>query len=328
LYTGTGAATLAITGVGFQPDWVWAKKRSQVDSNVTSDVVRGVENDLFTNTTSAEVANSNGLKSFDADGFTIGSGSGSGVWGGNSGATYVAWNWKANGAGVSNTAGTITSTVSANTTSGFSIVRFTGTDAIATVGHGLGAVPKFMILKGIERSDWWGVYHVSLGNTKYLQLNTTSAEGTSSTLWNNTTPTSTVFTLADQSAINPNGELSIAYVFAEVPGYSAFGSYTGNGSSDGPFVYTGLRPAFIMIKSSSNAENWRIVDIARSPTNTGSQDPTLYPNLDIAEGNTTDLDFLSNGFKLRETDTETNASGYTYIFACFAENPFSIALAR
>jgi hypothetical protein len=326
LYTGTGA-TQSITGVGFAPDWVWIKTRSNVASHSIFDVIRGANNWLASDSEDAATsAQTDLLTSFDVDGFTLGANAGSKNTN-KSGQTYVAWNWKANGAGVTNTAGTITSTVSANTTSGFSIVRFTGTDAVATVGHGLGAVPKFMILKGTQRSDWWGVYHVSLGNTKYLQLNTTSAEGTSSTLWNNTTPTSTVFTLADQSAINPNGELSIAYVFAEVPGYSAFGSYTGNGNADGPFVFTGFRPAFVLQKRSDGGTvDWQIKDTTRDPYNAATK--RLWPNLADAEGSGTDLDILSNGFKIRESGAATNTSGGTYIYAAFAENPFKIALAR
>jgi len=328
LWTGTGSGQ-SITGMGFQPDWLWFKSRNNSDNHALMDVVRGPTKGLSSNSTAAEVTSSAGqdLVSFDADGFTTGTPTNYSSLGSN-GYTIVTWGWKANGAGSSNTAGTITSTVSANTTSGFSIVRFTGTDAVATVGHGLGAVPKFMILKGTQRSDWWGVYHVSLGNTKYLQLNTTSAEGTSSTLWNNTTPTSTVFTLADQSAINPNGELSIAYVFAEVPGYSAFGSYTGNGSTDGPFVYLGFRPRFILIKRSSATENWEMFDSVRGSYN--SYTPLLYPNDSNAElyPSPARFDILSNGFKIRSSNTGVNGSGNTYIYACFAENPFSIALAR
>jgi hypothetical protein len=322
LYTGNGS-TQSITGVGFQPDFVWLKARSSAFGHGLFDVIRGTTKRLSSDGTGAEGTES-GVTSFDSNGFSIGSA----TFGNNSGTTMVGWNWKANGAGVSNTAGTITSTVSANTTSGFSIVRFTGTDAIATVGHGLGAVPKFMILKGIERSDWWGVYHVSLGNTKYLQLNTTSAELTSSTVWNDTTPTSTVFTVADQSAINPNGELSIAYVFAEVPGYSAFGSYTGNGSADGPFVYTGFRPRWLLTKrtDSSSSGDWNLVDTARGTYNVVG--PYVYANQSTAEGNAAIYDILSNGFKIRESGAGTNANGSSYIYAAFSEVAFNYALGR
>jgi len=325
LYTGTGS-TRSVSGVGFQPDFLWIKSRGASANHALYDVIRGGTNALRSNTTGAESQYGDAVITYQTDGFQIAGTSVSGVNG--SSESLVAWNWKANGAGVTNTAGTITSTVSANTTSGFSIVRFTGTDAVATVGHGLGAVPKFMILKGTQRSDWWGVYHVSLGNTKYLQLNTTSAEGTSSTLWNNTTPTSTVFTLADQSAINPNGELSIAYVFAEVPGYSAFGSYTGNGSADGVFIYLGFRPRYWLVKASSTGgENWTLLDSVRDPYNL--DDAQLYPNLNNAEANDGNgVDFLSNGIKIRSAIGNWNTNAVTYIYAAFAENPFSIALAR
>ena len=319
-FNGNGS-TNAIA-VGFAPDFAWVKARSDAYSHNLSDIIRGNSSYLVSNSTAAETTIYSNICVFGSNGVTLSADSSANV----NGTTNVGWFWKANGAGVSNTAGTITSTVSANTTSGFSIVRFTGTDAVATVGHGLGAVPKFMILKGTQRSDWWGVYHVSLGNTKYLQLNTTSAELTSSTVWNDTTPTSTVFTVADQSAINPNGELSIAYVFAEVPGYSAFGSYTGNGSANGPFLYMGFRPSFILWKRTDTTSNWIIHDNKRDPYNLCVN--VLSPNVSNAETTANRGDIVSNGFKLGGTGTATNASGGTYIYAAFAENPFSIALAR
>jgi len=327
LYTGTGAATLAITGVGFQPDWVWAKKRSAVDNHVTSDAVRGVQNDLFPNTTAAASANSNGLQSFNADGFTIGSGSGSGVWGGNSGATYVAWNWRANGAGSSNTAGSITSTVSVNTTSGFSIATYTGNGSSSqTVGHGLGVAPGMVIIKTRSNSDNWRVWHTSLTSGQTLTLNTTAAQAASG-FWPSS-PSSTVVSLGTDSSVNSNTRTYVMYCFAPVAGYSAFGSYTGNGSADGPFIFTNFRPRWLMIKRTDSTSNWWLYDTARGTSNVVFN--WLYADGSGAEdtGGTRSVDILSNGFKLRRTDADYNANGGTFVYACFAENPFKYSLAR
>jgi hypothetical protein len=329
LYTGTGSP-LSVTGVGFKPDWVWAKKRSATDDHVTSDALRGVQKDLTPNSTAAEATNTNGLQSFDSDGFSIGSGSGSGVWGGNSGATYVAWNWKAsNAAGVTNTAGSITSTVSANTTSGFSIVTYTGTGSNATVGHGLGVAPSMMIVKNRTSgtTDVWCVYHSSLGATQVIILNRTDATVTASTGWNNTAPTSSVFSIGTLADVNRSTNTYVAYCFAAVSGFSAFGSYTGNGSTDGPFVYLGFRPEFVMIKNATTAgTSWEMFDSAREPANL--VDLELLANSSNAEGAYTFGDFVSNGFKLRSTNNGVNQSTATLIYMAFAENPFKNALAR
>ena len=327
LYTGTGSP-LSVTGVGFKPDWVWAKKRSATDDHVTSDALRGVQKDLTPNSTAAEATNTNGLQSFDSDGFSIGSGSGSGVWGGNSGATYVAWNWKAsNAAGVTNTAGSITSTVSANTTSGFSIVTYTGTGANATVGHGLGVAPSMVIVK--NRTDGtrdWLVYHSSIGNTAAVFLNLTSASVALSAYWNNTSPTSSVFSLGNSSAGNGSTNNLVAYCFAPISGFSAFGSYTGNGSADGPFVYLGFRPRYVFLKARNLNEQWFVFDSARNTYNVVNLELNL--NNSDAEGTFSTLDFVSNGFKIRNTNSLSNTNGEVYIYAAFAENPFKNALAR
>jgi hypothetical protein len=242
--------------------------------------------------------------------------------------TYVAWQWKANGAGSSNTAGSITSTVSANTTSGFSIVTYTGTGANATVGHGLGVAPSMIFIKCRNAGANWLVYHISLGNTKGVVLNATQAESTDSTYWNNTSPTSTVFSLGSGGAANGNTNTHVAYCFAPVAGYSAFGSYTGNGSADGPFIYTGFKPNFVMVKQTNTSGNsWWMFDGVRSPTNAVYN--RLVANLSDAEySNSSTFDFLSNGFKLRFSDTAWNGSGSTYIYAAFAESPFKYSLAR
>jgi hypothetical protein len=327
LYTGTGSS-LGVTGVGFQPDWVWIKERNGAADHGLYDVLRGVQNQLESNTTTAETAEATGLTAFGSDGFTVGALAQLNT----NTDTYVAWNWKANGAGVSNTAGTITSTVSVNTTSGFSIVTYTGTGANATVGHGLGAVPSFIIIKNRDFTENWGAYHVSLGNTKAIFPNLTAAAGTYNG-WNNTTPTSTVFSLGDTSqigALNRNGEKHVAYCFAPVAGYSAFGSYTGNGSTDGPFVFTNFRPRYVLIKQSSAAgENWTVYDSARNTYNITNS--VLFPDSNSAEFTSTSfvpIDLLSNGFKIRTDGAGRNANGATYIFAAFAESPFAYSLAR
>jgi hypothetical protein len=318
LYTGTGVTSTAITGVGFQPDWLWVKIRSGADNHVLVDAVRGSNERLFSNLTNAESGSPSTIISFDSNGFTLGT---AGAVNG-SGSTYVAWNWLANGAGVSNTSGTITSTVSANQTAGFSIVSYTGTGSAATIGHGLGAVPRMIIVKNRDQADAWQVYHAantSAPETDYLVLNTTAATADNINRWNDTLPTSTLFSIGNGVEVNTNTEKYIAYCFAEVKGYSKFGSYTGNGSTDGSFIYTGFKPAFLMIKVTSTTEDWYIWDNKRGTFNPNA--PILYPDLSDAES-TSNIDFLSNGFKCRTAQTLQNASGASYIYMAFAENPF------
>jgi hypothetical protein len=320
LYTGTGA-TRTVTGVNFAPDFVWIKSRSAAYNNRLYDRVRGVENVLQSNTTAAEASDGGGLTAFGSDGFTLGSS----VSQNENGSTFVAWNWKANGAGSSNTAGSITSTVSANTTSGFSIVTYTGTGSgTATIGHGLGVAPSMIIVKFRNTTSNWSIYHASVGNTKRLVF-TTAAEETGSGYWNNTTPTSTVFTLGTD--LNQSYDF-VAYCFAPVAGYSAFGSYTGNGSSDGPFVFTGFRPRYVLIKSTAGGRGWGIFDSARGTFNVNKL--LLEANSSGAEIDSANyqLDFLSNGFKIRTDNQYMNANGSTYIFAAFAEFPFKYSPAR
>jgi hypothetical protein len=325
LYTGTGA-TNSITGVGFQPDWVWIKARSAAYSHRLADSVRGAGKELFSNESVAEATNSaNGyVSSFNSDGFSLTSGVG--VNG--SGTTFVAWNWKANGAGSSNTSGSITSTASASTTSGFSVVTYTGTGANATVGHGLGVAPSFIIVKRRDDGSSWNCYHISLGASQYIQIDGTAGAATNTGVWNNTAPTSTVFSIGTAFAgVNASGSTHVAYCFAEVAGYSKFGSYTGNGSADGPFVYTGFRPAFFLVKKSdSGSESWVVVDNVRNTSNVMNN--LLLPNTSGAEVAATYIDALSNGFKCRESFSSLNASGGTYIYMAFAQNPFKYSLAR
>ena len=291
--------------------------------------MRGNTKQLASNLTDAELTNTNGVQSFDADGFTLaGSGAGSGVWNGNVGSTHVAWNWKANGSGSSNTDGSITSTVSANTTAGLSIVTYSGTGATATVGHGLGVAPKFMIIKRRDTTGGWIVYHETIGATKYLYLNTSDLPFTSSTPFNNTAPTSSVFTLGTANETNNSSGTYVAYCFAEVEGFSKAGSYVANASTDGPFVYCGFRPAwviFFMIAGSGAGRS--ILDSVRDPYN--PEDSILQANTTAVEssGSSYYTDFLSNGFKLR-TSSDFNGSGRTIAFMAFAESPFKTANAR
>jgi hypothetical protein len=240
---------------------------------------------------------------------------------GTNGVTYAAWQWRgSDSAAVSNADGTITSQVSANPTAGFSVVTWTGNGATSTIGHGLGVAPKFIITKLRNVADGWYSYHADIGNTKFIRLDSTSAS-TTSTIFGNTSPTSTVFTY-QLGVYN-----AVAYCFAEVEGYSKIGSYIGNGSADGPFVYTGFRPAFIMLKRTNSTGSWYMWDTARGTYNVIG--PVIYSNLINAEGNSTFSDILSNGFKLRVAgDTNSNASGSTYIYMAFAENPFKNSLAR
>ena len=243
----------------------------------------------------------------------------------------MAWAWKANGAGVANTAGTISSTVSANTTSGCSIVTYTGTGANATVGHGLGVAPSMVIVKQTSGTNGWAVYHVRLTSASYyLSLNTTDAQQLAATVWNATAPTSSVFSIGTAIGVNTSSQTYVAYCFAPISGFSAMGSYTGDGSADGPMIYTNFRPAYVLVKRTNTTGNWQLFDSARDTYNV--VDLRLQPNLVNAEasGTTAALlfaDFLSNGFKIRGTDTDWNASGSTYIYIAFAAYPFKYSRA-
>jgi hypothetical protein len=321
LYTGNGS-TQSITGVGFQPDFTWIKERNNAHDASIMDVVRGVRKSLTPSNTEVEYTETTGLSSWDSDGFSF---DGAGFDHVNtSGDSFVAWNWLANGAGVSNTDGSITSTVSANTTSGFSIVSYTGNGTSgATVGHGLGITPKMIIVKNRSAVTQWQVYHITTGGTASSQLSGTGTPDTASSYWNNTSPNSTFFTLGTVTPTNGSGNSMIAYCFAEKKGFSKFGSYVGNGSTNGTFVYTGFKPAFIMIKNTTVGDGWQLIDAKRNVTN-GYNNSRLEANNANAESvnNTwTLVDLLSNGFKQRYTDNIMNASGSTYIYMAFAENP-------
>ena len=324
LYTGN-QSTQSITGVGFQPDLVWVKKRNGFQDHEIQDAVRGATKSLSTsNITAAETTDSQSITSFTSDGFNIGSSNSV-----NENRLYVAWNWKANGSGSSNTDGTITSTVSANPTAGFSIVSYTGNGtAGATVGHGLGVTPKFIVVKQRSSSTVnknWCVYHTALGNTKALLLNADAVQATTSDCWNDSGPSSSTFTLgpgADAYATQTNVDTKdyIAYCFAEVEGYSKISEFTGNGVTDGSFVYCGFKPSWILLRRYAASRNWYLYDAARNTFNVVGN--VLYPDLANSEASADALDILSNGFKMRTTNTSTNGSGDKILFVAFASNPF------
>jgi hypothetical protein len=325
LYTGTGSSQ-SITGLGFQPDWTWIKGRSGATDHGLYDAVRGVQKQLESNNTDAETTETTGLTAFGSDGFTVGALAQLNT----SSATYVGWNWKANGAGSSNTAGTITSTVSANTSAGFSIVTYTGNGtAGATVGHGLGVAPSMMIVKSRSNTNDWFVYFRALGATQRFLLNSDVAATTSAWL-NNTHPSSTVFTLNDSSfpASNGSGTTYVSYVFAQVAGYSKIDLYFGNGNAtDGSFIYTGFKPKFVLIKGDTEGYPWAMRDGVRNPSNVAGLQ--VLANSSAAEtSQTTGIDFVSNGFKIRSGDGTLNANGVPYFYIAFAENPFKYSTAR
>ena len=340
LYTGNGGTqtiTNGVSGQSFQPDLVWIKGRSSSNQDHTLvDSVRGVSRRIRSNATTAEVLESGfNVTAFNSSGFTAVddaagdynvNGSVGGTYSG--AAQYVGWQWKAGGTAVSNTNGTITSSVSANTTSGFSVVSWTqGSSTSQTIGHGLGVAPAMFIVKDRTATSSWYVYHQSIGATGGLSLNSTSATTTSANFWNNTAPTSSVMTIST-NCIGTAGDALITYCWTPIAGYSAFGSYTGNGSADGPFVYLGFRPRFVMIKQTSGVSDWWIWDTARETYNQMST--PLFPNTSGAEASNVayNFDILSNGFKMRSSNATVNGSGLTYIYACFAENPFKYANAR
>ena len=326
LYTGTGSSN-AVTGVGFQPDWVWIKSRSLSQDHKLHDIVRGTNGGFFeslrsnssvaSDVASDGAADNTGMSAIGSDGFTVVSNDSHNK----SSATYVAWNWKAGGSASSNSDGSITSSVSANTTAGFSIVKFNKTtngSTASTFGHGLSSVPEVILLKRIDGTEDWYTYHTSMGNAARVQLNSTAAKTQGTGVWGQTDPTSSVFTVKSFNA----GE-AIAYCFHSVAGFSKFGTFTGNGNADGTFIYTGFKPAFFLLKEISSAgEGWPLQDNKRD-TAINPVSTTSYASAANAENTGYRyVDFNSNGFKIRNTQDDYNTSGSTHIFLAFAESPF------
>ena len=321
IYTGTGSSN-AVTGVGFQPDLTWIKSRSNTYAHGLTDSVRGVKETLFSDTDGAEVTYDYGLTVFGADGFTVISDN---IFNG-SGPTYASWNWKM-GTTSGLTGGTITpSSYSISATAGQSIIAYTGNGvAGATIPHGLGVAPDFFIVKNLEDSSTdWDTYQSAVANfgltpeDKYLILNASGAIG-DNTFWNDTAPTSTVFSVGNASKQNESGKTYVAYCFASVKGYSKFGGYTGNGNADGAFIYTGFRPSFVLVKSTSGAGSWAMFDDKRLGYNVDNDH--VSGNTTAAEQTDDTLDIVSNGFKTRNTTNQVNGSGWTYCYAAFAKNP-------
>ena len=328
LYTGTDAsAARTVTGLEFAPDLVWQKRRNGTNWHTWHDTVRGGGKTLYSNSNNAEATNNQYgyISAFTSDGFTWSPGSSNNSDGNEGSGTFVSWCWKGGGAAVSNSDGSITSSVSANTEAGFSVVGYTGTGSNATVGHGLGSAPQFIITK--QRSTaghHWRTYHKSVGATRSLYLDLNNAQsGTDAGFMNNTEPTSTVFSIGNDTNINENSQTHIAYCWTEIPGFSKIGKYTGNGNANGPFVYCGFRPALILHKDANSTEQWQIKDTARDTSN--PVDVYIHPNLSNAENTSTNvsIDFLSNGFKIRNSDGSHNTSGNTYVYVAFAEQPQS-----
>ncbi len=329
LYSGN-SSTQSITGVGFQPDWVWLKNRTGSNSNILVDSVRGSGSNgllyLLSNGTNAEIDGTN-VTSLDSDGFTLGSNSGTN----GNGSNFVSWNWLAGGTAVSNTDGSVTSSVSVNSEAGFSIVSFTSpASGNFTAGHGLGVTPEVIIQKERGSTGSWHVWHESVTTTtsNFLKLETTGGVGSVSNVWGASVPNSTTFGLGVGVSVDGNNT-QIAYCFHSVEGYSKFGNYTGNGNADGTYVYTGFRPAWVLFKCSNTTGNWILHDTSRNPSNLSNLH--LRPNSSNSEDSGTNeaIDILSNGFKHRGvSNNNANSSNDTYIYLAFAEMPFKYANAR
>ena len=319
LYTGNGSVRTE-TGVGFQPDFTWIKDRTGTNAHVLTDAVRGANYQLYTNLTNAQTNASGYLTAFASDGFTLGT---DGAINQNS-SNYVAWNWKAGGSGSANTSGSTNSTVSVNTTAGFSIVSYTGTGSNATIGHGLGVAPKMIIIKNRSQSNGWIVGHEKLDATnpwhKYMELNSTNAAQDLNTIWNDTAPTSTLFTVGTEAAVNNNGNNFIAYCFAEKTGYSRIGKWRGNGNADGTFVYTGFAPKFLLLKK-NGADGWWLLDDKMANPYPNSNVRMLVANTNGADNSSVSpfIDIYSNGFKLKSNWDGVNADGSDYIYMAIGQ---------
>ena len=316
IFTGNGS-TQNITGLNFQPDWIWYKRTNSTNHHRLIDSVRGSNKNIATDLANAENTEATYVSSFNSDGWSIGSNTDINA----SNDTIVAWAWKAGGSASSNSDGSITSSVSASTTSGFSVVSYTATNANATVGHGLGQALDMLIVKNRDSSKDWRVWFKGFSGTERLELNNAEAKASTSTSWNGTVPSSSVFSLGDDTNTNNSTDEYIAYCFAEKKGYSKFGTYLGNSSTDGTFVYTGFKPAWIMVKKINSAnDEWNMFDNKRDDDNVITQ--RLVANITAANAAGTYVDFLSNGFKWRINNNLANGNGNTYIYMAFAESPF------
>jgi hypothetical protein len=323
-YSGTGATQVVVNQGQFKPDFIWAKSRTNTNFHNLMDSVRGTNKLLYSNSTAAEDTNAQIYTAINSNGFSVGTDNSASQ----SGQNFVGWQWQAGqGTTTVNTSGSISSNVSVNATAGFSIATYTGNgSAGATVGHGLGAAPKFIIIKKRSSTADWDVYHASLGATKALYLNRTDGQQTDTTFWNDTAPSSTLTTFGTSPDINSNGVTYVMYSWAEIAGFSKFGSYTGNGSADGPFQYTGFRPKFILTKKTNGAgDDWTLFDTARNTYNLATL--LLRPNSTVVEQSSS-IDILSNGFKWRQGGGNGNETSGTYIYMAFAENPFKSSNAR
>jgi hypothetical protein len=326
-YIGNGSSLTPTSTLGFNPDLIWIKSRSAATDHAIYDSVRGAQIRLESNTTDAEVATDSGVTAFNSAGFTLGTLAQVNT----NAAVYAAWCWDAGSSTVTNTAGSISAQVRANASAGISVVTYTGNQtAGATVGHGLGVAPGLLIVKNRDVGTFgWATRFNGFSTTEYVELNSTAAVNTNSTIWSGTLPASTVFSVGASTRTNATGEKYVAYCFAPVAGFSAFGSYVGNSSLDGIFVYTGFKPRFVLIKGSNAGAGWQIYDTARNTFNLTDND--LDPSSggeENANGISNGIDILSNGFKLRTTDSWANSSLYTYVYAAFAESPFQSARAR
>ena len=320
LYTGNGS-TQSITGIGFQPDWVWIKGRSVAAGSNLSDSVRGVNKQLQTASTAAEETLTTCVTAFDSDGFSLGS---NGNVNTNSG-TFVAWNWLAGGGTTTNpSGGTITTTASVNTTAGFSVFTYTGNGSAAHIAHGLGVAPTVVIIKGRSNTDNWFVKHPGISANQYVYINSTGAVASGSNVWSATNPDATKIYIGTDAGVNGSGETYVCYALAEKKGYSKFGSYTGNGNASGTYVHTGFRPAWVLVKRTDSAgNNWQLHDIKRTqyaqPIN-----HRVSPTVTLAEqtGDTLGFEFFANGFRPNNTNADYNGSTNSYIYLAFAEHPF------
>jgi len=328
LYTGTSAAQTITNAGAFQPDLVWMKARNNANYHWLTNSVTGTGEYLSSNDTiAARTGVTDALTSFNSNGFSLGVNTSDAYLAAGvnyTGRTYVGWQWKGGGTAVTNTSGATQSQVSANTTSGFSVVTYTSPNTLVdtTIGHGLGAIPQFIIVKNRDASFNWDIWHKDLSSGYGLVFAT---DAQTAGRWSTTTPTSTVFT-AKYNYEHVSTNKFVAYCWTPIAGFSQFGSYTGNGSTDGPFIYTGFRPRFIMFKRTDSTGDWTMVDTSRNTYNVMTY--RLYANLNNAEDTDTPCDSLSNGFKIRTTAATVNASSGTFIYAAFAENPFKYANAR